>query len=465
MRKMNKHKILIKGILSLFIVFTLGSCERWIDTDINVDPDNPTDVPMEFLLPNIQANMAYDLGGNDLVRTTNIWMQYFNGFARQSLAEARYSLRPSDPNNLWNSCYAVTLSDLNVMLEKAEETNSPHFKGVAQVLVATTLGHITDVWGDIPYSEAFQGTEELSPALDTQEEIYNTIQTMLDEAITNLQASENVVAVASDPIYGADLSLWVKAAYSLKARYAMNLTKVQTVDYTEVLGYVSNGFASSADNFQFMFGEPTQENSPLYQFLDQRGDISVATTFVDMLKTSSDPRISYYVTDDNESGDYEGGAPGSEDESADLPGSYCASKTAPTRFMTYAELKFIEAEANFRAGNTNAAYNAYLNANIASVYDVTGDTTDIRTTTWFDNINVGTSSFSLEHIMNQKYLATYAQLQPFNDWRRTGYPDLEPAQNAGDQIPRRYPYSQEELSYNENVNEVSIFSRVWWDAE
>ena len=54
MKNLNIRKL---GIL-LFLPFLLFSCEKWIDAEMNIDPDKPSDVPMEYLLPSIQASMA-----------------------------------------------------------------------------------------------------------------------------------------------------------------------------------------------------------------------------------------------------------------------------------------------------------------------------------------------------------------------------------------------------------------------
>ncbi|RLD53056.1 MAG: hypothetical protein DRI94_01075, partial [Bacteroidetes bacterium] len=93
----------------LISVISLTSCKKWIDTDINVDPNNPTDVPVSLLLPSIQTEMAYTMMGNDAVRPTNMWLQYFNGASRQSLTQGRYVYKSSDVNNLWGAAYQSNL--------------------------------------------------------------------------------------------------------------------------------------------------------------------------------------------------------------------------------------------------------------------------------------------------------------------------------------------------------------------
>lgn len=474
----------IKNILKLNVAFILffavlfSSCEKWIDTDINISPNNPSDVPMSLLLPSIEANMAFDLGGNDLVRPTNLWMQYFNGWARQSLTEGRYSYKPSNVNNLWEGTYNSTMMDIQQVLKKAKEKDSPHYAGVAKVCLAYTLATISDVWGDIPYSKAFLGNENLAPAYDSQADIYTSVQALLTEAINDLSVADadNVVELEGDLIYGNNTAAWIKAAYSLKARYAITLSKVNgNAAYTEALGYLSNAFTSNADNFSFTFTDAA--NHPLYMFMDSRGDINMASTFIDMLNGDADFRILEYSTDGFNS---VGADPGTDvNEDIALPGDYAAAKTAQTHFITYAEVKFIEAEALLATGDADGAYQAYLDGCIASTDlvlagvvigknnagdDVVYSTDIIKAQPWYTVISVGASNLTQELIMKQKYIAGYNTSQPYVDWRRTGFPALSRANGATTDIPRRFPYPQSEHDYNVNMpGTVSLQDKLWWD--
>jgi hypothetical protein len=84
--------------------------------------------------------------------------------------------------------------------------------------------------------------------------------------------------------------------------------------------------------------------------------------------------------------------------------------------------------------------------------------------TWLSNISVGAGNLDLETIIKQKYIAGFNTPQPFVDFRRTGYPALANSANATGNIPRRYPYAQNELDYNkDNVPQVTMQTNVWWD--
>lgn len=466
MKKNESYKIKNLVLVLSLMLISLSSCDSdWIDSDLNIDPDSPGDVPMALILPGVQQSMGYVLAGNDNVRTNNIWMQHFDGVSRQSFTEARYQLTSADVGNLWDNTYTAMLMNLDrmVLKSKAENFVSPHFEGVGQVMQATTLGITTDLFGDIPFSDALGGDQgNLRPVYDTQEQVYDTIFELLDNAVVNLAvaAADNVLPVTGDVIYGGDLDKWTKAAYSIKARHYLQLSNVLGDQaYTMALAAVEKGFASNADNYFVPFEDANR--NPIFQFMEQRGDITMGSTFVDLLNATDDPRLPFYVAE-NADGEFVGSVAGSENATASLPGPYAAAPESPVYLMTYAELKFIEAEAQLGLGKPVLATDAFKEAVAASVLLVTGE----ANTAWLDaNIN-NITTVTLEGIITQKYINGYATNQPYNDYRRTGFPTLTLAQGAVlSQIPVRFPYPQSELDYNtDNVPAArQLTDKVWWD--
>lgn len=455
----NLQNIIKKPILAVQLLALLFvSCSAWIDHDINVDPDSPSDVPMNLLLPAVQQSIGYVLLGNDAVRTTNIWMQQFDGVDRQSYTTGRYQLNAGDTGNLWFSIYAGELENAKIIIDKAGEegSESPNYAGVAKVLTAATLGISSDLFGDMPYSEALQGGENLTPVYDTQESIYNSIFSLLDNAVNDLNSTSNAFDIAGDLSYDGDVSKWKKAAYSIKARHLLQLSEVNgNAAYTDALAAVSQGFTSNADDMKVPFD--SDDHNPIFQFMEQRTDIRMASTFVDMLKADDDPRLPFYVAKDAD-GNYTGSVINSQNANASYPGPYVAGQTAPTYIMTYAEAKFIEAECKFMLGQD--AQSAYEEAVAASVLRVTGSANQA----WLD-ANINGDPVTLEKIMTQKYINSFGTNQAWADYRRTGFPNLELAPDAIiPQIPTHYPYPQSELSYNaDNVPAATLSTKVWWD--
>jgi hypothetical protein len=460
---MKRYNNIFKTVgLAFALILFFTSCDKWIDTDLNIDPDAPADVPMNLMLPAIEQSLGYNMVGNDLVRTTNIWMQQFDGVSRQSFTEARYQLLPADVNNVWNSFYTEILMNSLVLIEKAENTEgkeSPHNAGVGRVIIAATMGISTDLFGDMPFSDAFKGNENvLTPTFDTQEQIYATINEYLDAAIANFGSTENNVAVGGDVIYSGNVAKWKKAAYSIKARHALQLSGVNgNAAYTEALAAVANGFSSNADNFIVPW--EANNHNPIFQFMEQRTDIRMGATLIDMLKTASDPRLPFYCAKDGD-GEYTGSVIGSENENASKPGNFVAGADAPSVIMSYAELKFIEAEANFKLNQKDKAQAAFEAAVAASVLQVTGS----ANTEWLD-ANINGVTVSMELIMAQKYIATFGTNQAYADYRRTGLPVIVvPTGAVLPAMPTRFPYAQDEITYNTaNVPSVTISDKLWWD--
>ena len=456
----NIYKKIFKNlviVLALLLITT--SCSDWIDHDLNVDPDSPANVPMDLILPSVQQSMGYNLLGNNTVRTNNIWMQQFDGVDRQSYTESRYQLTAADVNNVWNSIYAEMFINLHIIIEKAsvEGLQSPNFAGVAQVLEATTLGISTDLFGDLPYTEALAGTNQLKPVYDSQEIIYDNIFLLLDNAVTNLSETVNYLDIDGDVIYDGDIEKWKKAAFSIKARHELQLSlKNGNAAYTAALALVTNGFTSNDDDMLVPW--ETANKNPIHQFMTERTDIRMGATLIDMLASNDDPRLPFYAEKDGD-GEYTGSIPGSQNADASHPGSYNADETSPTILMTYSELKFIEAECRFVLGLTGAQ-EAYEAAVAASVLRVTGD----ENTDWL-NDNINGNTLTLENIIEQKYIAGYSTNQPYADYRRTGFPVLSIAIGAViPAIPTRFPYAQDELDYNtENVPSLTISDKVWWN--
>lgn len=453
MKNIFKINIVFLVILTLLIT----GCEKWIDTDININPDVPSDVPMNLLIPTMELSMSYQVGGTRAVKSTNIYLQYLNGVDRQSLSESTYSMTTSDVNDLWRRMYYQPMMDASTIISKAEEENSPHYAGVAKVCMALSLGTMTNLFGDIPYSEAFKGNEAvISPVFDSQADIYLAIDRLLAEAITDLGSEDNYVPLSGDMIYNNSETSWIKAAYALRARYAF-----YKKDYTNALSYIENSLTSS-DKFEMEFGTSDAEAGPMYQFAtvsSYRNDIKMCKTFIDMLANTSDPRISFYAK--TFGGDYVGSPAGSEDADASGLGTFNNSASAPVVLSSYAEMQFIKAECLLRKAGPDAAgaATAYKAAVASSVLNVTGSSN----TSWLDtNINTETaSSISIEKIINQKYLAMYSTVVPFDDYRRTGFPALTTVSGAG-QIPARFPYPQTEISYNPNCPTIANTNQTLW---
>jgi len=442
----------ITAAFAFMVTLLFTSCEKWIDPEINKDPDNVTDVPTNLLLPGTLGNMAYTLGGINVAAIGAMWCQQMRGADRQFIAMYNYNVKEENVANTWDSFYPDILMNLQVILEKSE--NTPHFAGVAKVLTAIALGNCTNLFGDIPYTEAFQGNENLTPKYDSQEQIFNTIITLLGEGITDLQRPDldNEVPLQGDMVYGNDVSAWLKLAHTLRARYNLNLSEVSSPDWSSILSDLGNGLADNADDCEFFFGNSPSEANPLYNFNNDRSGYVLANiVFKDMLAADSiadgtvDPRYAVFADDAVENSD------------GLVFGTAYGSINSPVIFGSYVEAKFIEAEAHLRKSSpdqaaADAAYNAAVSASLAKF--------GVSDANW-EATYASLSGITLEQIGVAKYKALFMQPEAYTNFRRTGYPVLVPV--AGNEIPSRLPYPTDERLYNkENRPDVTIFTKMWW---
>lgn len=450
------------AIIAIFAALSAG-CKKWIDSHVNVDPDRPLDVPMSLLLPSIQAHMAYDIGGNDAVRITGILMQHLDGVGRQSLAQGHYNINNSDPDNLWNDMYASDMEDIAILIQKAGEQNSPAWAEIGKIMMAQSIAFVTDLWGNVPYSECFLGEANLHPAFDSQQSIYTAILALLDDGIADLDKPGDI-AVSGDMVYGSDLSLWKKAGNALKARYLMHTVNIDASVKTQIPALVDASFADNSEDMQFQYGpNGSTEASPLFQFQQQRGgDIAMCATLVDFLASTSDPRLAAYVAQDG-NGNYMGSPAGAADEAASVPNPDNIYWTAAgiTTFTSYVEAQFLKSEALLGTDNVGAVA-AYKNAVQASL-----EKHGVFDQAWFDaNIGVETdATINLTKILQQKWVALFSQVEIYNDWRRSNNEiGLALAQNALiAQIPYAYPYPTTEQTLNPNCPQGrDLIRKMWW---
>jgi Starch-binding associating with outer membrane len=460
---MKMKKYIKITILTLLSISLLTSCQHELDT-FNSNPNDPISTSPSLLLATMEVS-TFSTHTSGLVRNANIFSQNLAGTSVGQMGEiANYVITEGDVVNEWNTVYQTTLMSGYVM-NRDFKNDYPHYNGIAQVLSALNLSYATDNWGDVPYDDAF-GAEQgnVAPKYNTQEEIYKRLQSILDEAIINLKkpASANIsVPSTDDYIFKGDTEKWIKIAYVLKARFAMRLSAVDPTAAQKALAHLTiSGISSIEDDANCFFPGTANGLNQWYAFEVSRAlYLKTGKFFVDYLKNTSDPRLAFMVAKDK-SGGYSGNA--ADDLSTTTTsyiGSAFASSTSAVGIVSYAEAKFIEAEAKFRTGDAAGAKTAMEEAVKASVLRTTGTTA----TPAF--ITAATATVDLANIIQQKYVATYLTMEPYNDYRRTGFPALVPNDlSATKQIPVRLPTPSEERLYNPNATVVSnVTTKLWWD--
>ena len=187
----------------------------------------------------------------------------------------------------------TNLYELKIIIDKCStggsEEGNYHTLGIAQILSAYNLAILTDMFGDVPWSEALQPGVIFTPKLDRQQDIYTQIFKFLDDGISNLNMESAFPSLGSqDLIYGGDVTLWKKFAYGLKARYTMRLSKI-TPDYANVIKYADSSFTSNAEQCIYNYNGNTSIN-PFYQFFLDRNYFGASQSLHDKLVARNDPR-------------------------------------------------------------------------------------------------------------------------------------------------------------------------------
>ncbi|MHC2992493.1 hypothetical protein OB13_13205 [Pontibacter sp. HJ8] len=460
-------------VAAMVLLLFAGSCSEDKLDEIDTNPNNPLDVPINLLLPQVITDVAFAVSGTDLAWYSSVFVQHTAGVHAQ-LQSA--DLRSGNANaslvaNTWATIYAGTLPDLNAIITKGSEGGDEEGKfievGIAKILKAYTIAIATDAWGRVPFSEIGQGSELRTPIYDPQQQIYTSIQTLLDEAIADLAKGGDSPG-ETDLIYGGDAESWTRAAWSLKARYFNRLSNIDPAgSATQALAAAANGFQSPDQSMVFeSFTTQSTGEHPWYQESNDRAHHAVSQTFVTTLQNLNDPRLEELVAPAPEPAAITGAPNGTQtnDQSSQLfsdPTEQVLNATSPMPLMTYDELKFIEAEANLRLGNAVGATTAFTEAVAAAMRRQAPGLTEAEITVYVASAAGG--ALSLESIITQKWISfwLFQPIEAYNDYRRTDIPRLtHPIGPA----PLRFPYPQSELDANAaNVPDTPITNGVWWD--
>ncbi|SFH34687.1 SusD/RagB family nutrient-binding outer membrane lipoprotein [Pedobacter insulae] len=476
----------IKNVLysAIAVIITLQGCKDDYFEAVTLNPNQVT-TPT---LPSLLATSTYKIAQNSVsaASITNPFVQYTASPSPNAASDIYDS---NDQSGTWNALY-YAMADANELKKLAISQNSNEYLGAANVMLAYNLILANDLWGGVPFSEAFVATT-LKPKYDSGQAVYTASMALLDEAIANFSAPSTGTllptgATNSDMIYGRLSSsanpnkvYWKKFAYALKARLLNKVSKTSSYNPNAVLTAVANSFTSSADD------------AGMNNFLVRNNWAGVAVSnaaqslggwlseqLVDHLNGTSygifDPRIAkitdkapangLYIGTTNGQGNRPPGGNTTKDEVYIAQSSPWTSDTAPIWIVTYAELKFIEAEAALAAGLTTQANTAYQ-AGVIANFDKLQVPAGAERTAYLAAALVPVTR---DLIFREKYVATYLNAEAWNDARRYNYAYKNFTMPLGavlDNYIRRIDYVRDEINEN-NVNvppTVPRTTRLWWD--
>ena len=397
MKTYNKVSILFTFLL----VLGLTSCDdKFLEFQQN--PNNPENATIDVVLTSAQLSQLNDFGGANL-GYVGVFTQHFAGNHATGVNYDQYTLTNGDFSWLFSGLYLGALNDYRYIIEQGTADGNYAYVGIAKVLTAFGLGTMTSVYGDLPWSEAFDPNIS-NPKYDTQEEIYGTIMTMLGQAVADLDKDSPLKPGSDDVIYKGNISKWKALAHLLMARYENHLSKKDPAgSATRALAHVNaakaEGFTSRSANFAMPYEGTAQHRNNWYN-LWENNLIIASEGMVDQMvnaltinyggedKVLPDPRLEGYwdntrFPDEDTlkvNGEFFGyfgysGKPNgfgvtNLSYSPVGPHGFFGQKNSKQPLATYQELLFIEAEAALRSGDPTRAAAAYNEAIAESIDEV-----------------------------------------------------------------------------------------------
>lgn len=495
----------IKAVSMVALALGAAGCDDFLSgPGIDEDPNNVTRLTRPGpLYVGIQAVQSVQFEGQ-LARNAALYTQQIAGNSRQHISYDQYLIDPGtiDPSffSVYGSAITVNggggLLDIRKMQQLARAVNDTIYLGIGKVYEALVAGMAASIWGDIPYREAADSTNE-TPAFDEQLQVYADVLAQLDSAITFLAvtpggfnagppADEAEIIYADRADDAAALAqVYTEVAHSLKARYYMHLAEVDPSNYALALAEVPLGISSPA-NDMFWFHEATAGSQNVWnQFQATRGDIGPGAAIIEIMKRriaqgiDNAERLNFYFVPGGvgaNPNEFWGFRPGGAEDLPAAAGVY--NGTAPDQnfadfnfiddernpgdvrmpVITWAETQLIGAEAAFQTGG-QAAAQPFLDAVRANrSYGARGSTPITFSP-------LAPVPATLQNIMEEKYVTNFLNIEVWNDYKRTCLPALAPAAPPGgtapgtQPIPGRLPYGLTEINANPNTPNVSPTGR------
>jgi hypothetical protein len=497
MKYFNINRRICGAVLAVIVACT--GCKKTF-LDVNEDPNRVTDqnITAELIFPQAAAGVGSRLASGNLGFLQN-WMGYMSAsgdFAIQQ-DETSYNVDFSFGDALWQNNYSV-LFDLYLTKQKALAVNDSVLAGAAMILSARLFQDLVDIYGNIPYSQAFQTNLYRQPAYDKGQDVYNALQLSLDTAVMYMGTTAKSTFKTVDIVNGGDKSLWIKFANTLKLRMLIRQSQVSGFNPTAELTKIQNngGVLQAGDDIDENPGyvNETNKQSPFYAnygLTPTGADANTSTRgndyFITLLENTGDPREERFYAAPSAGGGITGtvyglaaGNPDGAHSSKMGPGLLSSASQNQWIFPSFESL-FLLAEAQVRGWLPGDAQTTYEQAVTQSFVwlGVPNATTDAQS--YLANADIAnwansgsTALDKAKFITYQKYIALCGidPVEAWSDLRRLnmipdkGYISVNPAR-LSNSLPVRLLYPQSEYTTNgENVRAqgtVNQFtSKIFW---
>lgn len=539
--KTNNIKIFVLSVLFSTFLYSCADFDK-----LNEDPNTSTNMEVDLMIPTVQYFTSSDwqrmhrlfiYPGAFMNQWAGEWASIeYGGHAKKNTGYFEY---------LWNGTYSEAIKNVVDMVERSkDDPEKVNAAAISRILKVQQFLRLTDYYGDIPYSEAGLGFHQniIKPKYDEQKDIYHDFLKELKEAAAALDASQ--IKPKYDLYYNGDIGKWKKLANSLRLRVAMRLVKVDpSLAEAEAKDAIAAGvFDSNADICYVKHedvitgGDGVGKANAVSNLITQKRSSSgsvfyYSTDFIEAMEKRKDPRIQYiasaYVKGEDEDliditdivykarGSYAAMSvpaqmwayeldPSNKYPTASVPveieidgekkavelaysrlrpSAAVEALDAPYIHISYAEVAFLQAEAEIRWGSKAKAEELYAKGLQAAVeqWSLFGIKDTAPAAEQFASVNTLTSGKEIEEINTQLWILHFLDpIESWSNWRRSGYPDVKfynrtPLENQSNgETPRRIEYPLDENFKNgKNLKEAidrmggkdSWTNRVWWDKQ
>ncbi|MES2266983.1 MAG: SusD/RagB family nutrient-binding outer membrane lipoprotein [Bacteroidota bacterium] len=452
----------ITTIITGSILLSATSCKKDLET-INRNPNTSETAQPDYLLTAITKNIADTYWGvSNNMDASLLFVQNWSKI--QYTDPDRYIYTNTSFQDLWATGYTKGVANLNQLITIADAQSNPNYKGVALVLRSWVFTLLTDNYGDIPYKQAANIKQYLTPVYDKQKDVYFALLDDLKAAQAALTTTGP--AIAGDIIYGGkpnQIGSWKKFANSLRLRIALRIADREPDKAKQVLAEIAaegSGYISDNSEIAQLTYSTSPNQNPISNLFDTRDDYRISNTIVDKLFELNDPRLPVYASPTKDAtiktyiglpnGLLVGDASAYGFTKTSKPGTYFLAPSAPAVIISYAEVLFDRAEAAARTLTTENAADLYKQAITASLKQYGIADAAINTYTAQPAVQYNAANYK-KSIGEQKWIALFGQgLESFAEWRRLDYPQLVPAAagTLGGKIPVRFIYPGTEQTLN-----------------
>ncbi|MEO1517103.1 MAG: SusD/RagB family nutrient-binding outer membrane lipoprotein [Bacteroidota bacterium] len=493
---------------SCLLVLISGALLCWTGCTRDFEEINTNPIEADNVSASLQFSYILNRGASERYDQWRGNLIYCSQWAQQLSGEwevDRYITGNEDwLSAWWNDSYLRIGKDVGDILSKTEPGSNLY--SMTTIFKVFFFQRLTDMYGDMPYSQAFQGATFPQPIFDTQEEIYRSFISELRQAVADLSEEKTGVG-AADILYQGDIQKWKKFGNSVLLRVGMRLSEVDpALAEAAVLEAIAGGVMESNEDMAIVRFSGSNTDGPnasgigeVFQDFGVTGHLfRYSDELVNFIIENNDPRettlmetyridgsIDNTVGQGNHIGRPNGIDPGGDDYVFAQPRrEIMVAYNSPTIYLSYAEVEFLKAEAFARtwaSGDPETAYNNGIRAACQqlALYPNATPISDAEINDYLKVRNIAyRSSKAIEQINTQKWVALlFDGFEAYANYRRTGFPDITPGLSLGESdgnVPHRlrYPVNESVNNAEEYRKAVSrleggdvITAPLWWDVD